>query len=263
MKANVLSLSGSVVREVELPSQFGESVRRDLIARAVISEQTRAYQPKGALKEAGNQTSAEYRGRKESYGAIKNRGISRLPREKFPKGRFGRVRIVPFSVKGRRAHPPVPQEILIEKINAKEYRKALASAIAATAHKEVVKARGHRFNGNLTFPVVVENRIEEMKKTKEVVGALTALKISGDLERGRARKKRSGVHAGRKGGYKTPKSVLIVVGEDKGILRAARNIPGVDATTADKLTAQLLAPGTRAGRLTLWSESALATLAKI
>jgi large subunit ribosomal protein L4e len=50
---------------------------------------------------------------------------------------------------------------------------------------------------------------------------------------------------------------LLVVGEDKGIGRAARNLVGVDVIEAKSLNVQLLAPGTDAGRLTVWSESAL------
>ncbi|MFH1448626.1 MAG: 50S ribosomal protein L4, partial [Candidatus Micrarchaeota archaeon] len=144
MKANVYSLTGQVLRQIDIPKVFEGIVREDIISRAVISEQTRNYQPKGPYKYAGIETSADYQGRKESYRSIKNRGISRLPREKLPNGRFGRVRIVPFSVKGRRAHPPKPERILIEKINKKEYKKAINYAIAATSRKEIVSKRGHK-----------------------------------------------------------------------------------------------------------------------
>ena len=40
--------------------------------------------------------------------------------------------------------------------------------------------------------------------------------------------------------------------------RAARNLAGVDVTTAGELDAEALAPGTDPGRLTLWTESAIA-----
>jgi large subunit ribosomal protein L4e len=57
--------------------------------------------------------------------------------------------------------------------------------------------------------------------------------------------------------YKTPKSVLIVVGKNKGIYRAARNLPGVDVVEARNLNAELLAPGAHPGRLTVWTLSAI------
>ncbi|MFY9201556.1 MAG: 50S ribosomal protein L4, partial [Methanosarcina flavescens] len=63
---------------------------------------------------------------------------------------------------------------------------------------------------------------------------------------------------GRK--YKNKKSILIVAGEDAPILKAARNLAGVDVTTVDSLNAELLAPGTHAGRLTIWTESAIKKL---
>ena len=65
MKANVYNLAGEERGAVELPSVFSEPVRSDLITRAVLAEESKTYQPKGAYKWAGLQTSPEYRGRKE------------------------------------------------------------------------------------------------------------------------------------------------------------------------------------------------------
>ena len=91
MKANVYNLKGEVVEKIELPSLFSEEVREDLIRRAVLSEETKLYQPKGNYRWAGLETSARYRGRKESYATLKNRGQARLPREFFGGGLWGRV----------------------------------------------------------------------------------------------------------------------------------------------------------------------------
>ncbi len=63
---------------------------------------------------------------------------------------------------------------------------------------------------------------------------------------------------GRK--YKTPRGPLLVVGEDKGISLAARNHPGVEVVVVDNLNAELLAPGTHPGRLTLYTRSAVEKL---
>lgn len=260
MKANVYSLDGKVAKQVELPKAFGEPIRPDLIRRAVISEQTRKYQPKSSYKHAGVETSADYKGRKEDYRSIKNHGISRLPREKLPKGRFGRVRIVPFSVKGRRAHPPKVEKVLIERINNKEYKKAINSAIAATAKKDIVSERGHAVDGVKEFPLIVDASFEKIMKTKDVFKTLCALGLEGDLERGRNRKKVSGVSKNRRGGTRAPRSVLVVIAENGGALKGARNISGVDVTTVDKINASLLAPGTHPGRLTLWTEGAIRKL---
>ena len=56
---------------------------------------------------------------------------------------------------------------------------------------------------------------------------------------------------------------LIVIAEDKGLTQAAANVPGVDVALVNELNAELLAPGTHAGRLTVWSFSAIEQLSKI
>jgi len=58
--------------------------------------------------------------------------------------------------------------------------------------------------------------------------------------------------------YKQRKSLLIVTADAP--LKAAENLAGVDVATVDQLNTELLAPGTHAGRLTVWTESALAKL---
>mgnify|MGYP003832345181 FL=1 len=55
-------------------------------------------------------------------------------------------------------------------------------------------------------------------------------------------------------------SVLIVAGKNSPILKASRNLPGVDAVTVRSLNIDLLAPGAQAGRLVVWTKSALKEL---
>jgi large subunit ribosomal protein L4e len=259
MKTNVYSLDGSSAKQVELPKQFHEEVREEIIRRAVLSDESREYQPKGAYPFAGIQTSAEYRGRKESYGSLKNKGQAMLPREIRPKGQMGRVRRIPSSVKGRRAHPPKVEKVLIENMNKREYRKALVSAIAATADISLIKARGHEYAGHA--PIVFEDSFEKLSKTSEVVKAIGKL-VGADLERAKeGRKTRSGTRR-RKSGTKTPRSALIVVAGGK-INAAARNLAGVDVISVDKLRVKDLAPGTHAGRLTIYTEAALKKIAEL
>jgi large subunit ribosomal protein L4e len=92
---------------------------------------------------------------------------------------------------------------------------------------------------------------------------LVALGLGDDLERasnGRSVRAGKGKMRGRK--MKTPKSLLIVVGSDSGVSKAARNLPGVDTAEVQGLNAELLAPGTHAGRLVVWTTSAIARLEK-
>lgn len=255
VSVNIYSIDGTRKEKIQLPAVFSGIVRQDLITRAFLSEQSRTFQPKGVFWRAGLQTTAEYVGRKEAYHSLKNKGISRLPRELFPKGRFGRVRVVPFAVTGRRAHPPKPEKVLVEKMNEKERTAALRSAIAATSHLELVHAR-HSVK-EIEVPIVVESRAESISKTKEVVAFLQKIGIGSDLERsidGRRFRK------GRKGGVKVPRSVLIVATKSAPVLKAARNIPGVDVSDVKSLSVSMLAPGGQPGRLTIWTEGAVSEM---
>ncbi len=245
---NVYSLDGKVSGNVNLPAVFSTKPREDLVHRAVVAIQANRRQVYGPSEEAGMRSSAAYFGRRrDAYRMTINRGMSRLPREKLPDGSLGRVRLVPQSKGGRRAHPP-KKKLWFKKVNAKEYGLALNSAISATAVKELVEKRGHLVDKVKEFPLIVEDKLEILKKTKDVLKTLRNLGVDQDVER---------VAVNGKG-----KTVLIVVNEDKGIGKGAGNISGVDVTTINELNPEQLAPGTHAGRLTLWTKSAITNLEK-
>jgi large subunit ribosomal protein L4e len=245
MKATVYSIEGKALKQIDLPSVFESPHRDDLVKRAVLSEESKNYQPKGNYKFAGLETSARYRGRKEDFGTVKNKGIPHLPHEVLPKGQLGKVKRVPSAVKGRRAHPPKPQKIIVEFMNKKEYLRALASALSFSADKITVCARAHS-DIALALPIVMDNSFEKLTKTKDVEKVFEALKLGYMLEKSA----KSGV-----------KSALIVVSEGS-VLKAAANLPGVEVVKASELEVRHLAPGTHPGRLTLYSENALPALAK-
>jgi large subunit ribosomal protein L4e len=244
MKANVIDLSGSRTGEIDLPPVFEEEYRPDLIKRAVLSAQANRLQPYGPHFYAGMNTSAR------SWGP--GHGVSRVPRVINGRKAAG----VPMAVGGRRSHAPQPEADKSEKINVKERRKAIRSAIAATAVPDLARARGHLFSVDL--PVVATSEIESVTKTSDVRKFLVAAGLWEDVERakdGKTIRAGKGKMRGRK--YKNRKSLLIVAASDQGLGKASRNLPGVDFITVDRLNAELLAPGTHAGRLTLWTESSL------
>ncbi|RLI73474.1 50S ribosomal protein L4 [Archaeoglobales archaeon] len=244
MKAKVLSLNGEVVEEIELPAVFNEEFRPDIIKKAVHAIQSHRRQPYGPNPQSGMNYAWE------NWGP--GHGYARVPRWKIG----SRAVVVPQAVGGRRAHPPKIQKKWDKKINRKELRKALKSAIAATAVKEIVKARKHIFDGEL--PKIVVDDIESVKRTKEVVEVFRAIGVLADVERAKDRKRyRAGKGKMRGRRYVAKKSVLLVVGKDDGIIKAANNLPGVDAVLVKDLNVELLAPGCHAGRLTVWSKSAV------
>jgi large subunit ribosomal protein L4e len=257
MRTNVIDLEGKPIRELELPDVFRARYRPDLIRRAVVALQTHRLQPQGRNPKAGKRTSAE------SYGV--GHGLSRIPRvkgERYP--RAGAAAFAPGTVKGRLAHPPRVAKAIRKKINKKERRLALASAIAATGSEELIQRRGHVTDGVAGFPIIVSDDVQKLGETSKVIQALKAIGVWKDVERVASREKIMPKGSRSRGRVKRiPKGPLIVVGEDLGILKAARNIPGIDAMTLNKLSVEALAPGTHAGRLTLWSESAVSGLMKL
>lgn len=260
MKANILDLQGKQTVQIELPKQFSEDVRVDLIRRAFHAHASLLFQPKGCDPRAGLKTTAEYYGRRHAWRQTINTGRSRLPREKIPGGKSGRVLRVPHAVKGRRAHPPKPQKNIIEKINLKERNKAIRSAIAASISATLVTAK---HDVQCAFPVIVTDDFEKLSKAKEVLKTLIALGFSKDLQRvAKATKRTSGVKRLRGRGKRVPRSVLIVTSTACNVSKAARNLSGVNVVSVDKLNANLLAPGGVAGRLVLWTQGALKKLSE-
>ncbi len=245
MRAKVLDLNGEVAKEIDLPRTFDESYRPDIIKKAVLAAQANRRQAYGPNSNSGIKTSAE------SWGS--GRGVAQVPRLK----NSSRVARVPQAVGGRRAHPPKPEKVFSEKINIKERRKAIRSAIAATSVLGLVKARGHRYEGNL--PLIVVDAFQELSKTKEIAGVLQQLQVWEDVIKAKnGRKIRAGKGKRRGRRYKNKKSVLIVSTKP---LVAARNLSGVDVATVNNLNIEVLAPGVRGGRLTIWTESAVNELA--
>ena len=188
-----------------------------------------------------------------------NAGHARLPRMKNRRHLLqGRVGKVAQAVGGVKAHPPVPEAKIKERINRKEKKAATHSAIACTGDKEKVKKRGHKFDETLSFPIIMEDKFQELNKTKDVLTVLQKLKLDTDIDRAKdGRKIRAGKGKRRGRKYKKVKSILMVTGEKAKLYQAARNLEGVEVVKVKDLNADLLAPGAVPGRLTLWTESAV------
>ena len=246
MQATVRDLDGGDAGTVELPPAFGAPYRPDLIKRAVLAAQANRKQPHGADPFAGKRTSAV------SFGS--GRGLAHVPRSN------GRARWVPQAVGGRRAHPPKAEADRSMKINDKERQAAIESAIAATGDEELVRARGHRFDEGVALPLVVRDAFEELEKTQDALATLGALGVADDIARADSATVRAGRGTTRGRRRKRPSSILFVTAGE--ISKAARNLAGADVATGAEVNAEDLAPGTHAGRLTLWTEGALEEVAE-
>ncbi len=259
---SVLGIDGKEVERIELPKVFKQPVREDLILRAFLAIQSHKRQPYGPNELSGLRTSAHYHGRRRSRYTMMNREIARHQRlhgNTVP-FMFWRARIAPQTRGGRPAHPPVPEKDWYQKINKKERIKAIISAIAATSLKEFVKARGHKIDGVKELPIVVDDRIEEVKKSKEILEFLKKIGLEEELERIKKKKIRAGKGKMRGRRYKRKTGILFVISEDRGISKAVRNIPGCEVVNVKDLSVHQLAPGGKPGRLTIFTKSAILKL---
>jgi large subunit ribosomal protein L4e len=247
-KVNVYSMDGTVKEKIDLPKIFDTPYRPDIIKKSFEVIRSNQRQPYGSDPLAGTRHAVA------SVG--KGRGMSRVPR--LTQGQA--AALAPCVVGGRRAHPPKVERNWKEKMNKKENQLARNSALAATADTEVVKKRGHRFDDKITLPIIVDDDFEKIKKTKEVIEVLEKIGIYSDVLRsanGKHVRAGKGKMRGRR--YRTPKSLLIVSTKET-IEKSSDNLSGVDIAKPHQLNIEHLAPGGIAGRLTIFTKSALTQL---
>ena len=246
--------------DVTLPGLFDEPFRPDLISRAVLSIEANGRQPYGAYPEAGRNSSSKLSRRRRDWKASYGHGISRVPRKIMSRNgtRMNWVgALAPGTVKGRRAHPPKMSKIWALDVSTHERKKATKSALAATLNVSIVKARGHHVPAS--FPFIIEDAFESLTTTKSVVLALEKLGFAEELQR-TASSTRAGRGKMRGRAKIVPRSVLFVINSPSSIVKAARNIPGIEVVLARNVNAKHLAPGCHPGRLTLYTKSAIAAL---
>lgn len=249
VKVPVLKPDGSKKGDVELPEAFSAAPRPDLVHKAVRVAQSNRRQPYGAGRMSGAMHSTKSAG--------KGKGMSRVPRI----GGSGPGALAPPTVGGRRAHPPEARRVWTEKINNKERKLAIRSALAATGSRALVTARGHKIDEKVALPVIVDAAFEKIEKASEMLTAFDKIGLSADLERAS-----EGVHVragrgkmrGRR--LRKPTSILLVASDPSKLLRGAGNLPGVDVCAPKDLNTEMLAPGGVAGRLTVFTEGALKLL---
>ena len=257
MKLKILNQKGEEKGSLNVPNQFSEPVRRDLIKRAVIALQMNNRQAYGAKPDAGKNYSAFLSKRRRKYRGTYGIGQSRTPRKILSRNgtRIYYVgALAPQTVGGRRAHPPKAEKIWTRKINVNENRKAIRSALSATLNKELVIERGHRVPTN--YPFVLSTEFNNITKTSDLLKTLETLGFSEELERTKEKKVRAGKGKTRGRKYKRKTGILIVIDKPTELALAATNIPGIDVALVTSLNAYLLAPGTQPGRLTLFTEEA-------
>jgi large subunit ribosomal protein L4e len=263
MELTIRSPTNAEEGKKRLPAQFAETVRPDLIKRAVEVIWSHERQPYSADPRAGKKASAKLSRRRREYRGSYGHGISRVPRKILSRNGTQMnwvAAFAPGTVKGRPAHPPVASKDWQQKINDKERRKAIRSALAATVNRHLVMQHGYALPAH--YPFIISNAFESLDKTSAVEQALNTLGLDQELVRASRKKIRAGKGKARGRKYRTATGPLIVVGGECRLLKAAKNLAGVDVKNVARLNASVLAPGAVPGRLTLFTLNAIEKLTK-
>ncbi|MDO8623000.1 MAG: 50S ribosomal protein L4 [archaeon] len=259
MKTNILNINGEKGKEISVPSFFSQPVREDLIFKVLESKKIK--QPHSPAPEAGKRHSASgiiiHRRKvwKTGYGI----GMSRVPRKVMSRRgtRFNWIGAeVAGTVGGRRAHPPRVNSMLTRnKINKKEMKIALISALSASANEREIQKKYETLRNEKikNLPLIVESKITSLK-TKEMINSLK--KILGNVFDVALQKKsvRSGKGKMRGRKYKRTAGLLIVTGEKEEM-----KVSGVDVRRAKNLSVTDLASG-GPGRIVVYTEQAVKDL---
>jgi large subunit ribosomal protein L4e len=244
----LVGMDGKAGASVTLPLAFSSPYRPDLIHRAVVAAQSHRRQPYGTSLTAGARHSVQWSG--------KGKGVARTPRLMDSM----RGAQAPNTVGGRPAHPPKVDRIWAKKINRKERQLAFASALGATRVAKLAADRGHEVPSGLRLPLVLEDPVEDVHTAADARAVLERLELWPDVLRAQ-----NGTHTragrGKRRGRvrRTPRSLLIVTSAP-GKARGFRNLAGVEVVPVLRLATEDLAPGGAAGRLTLFSRSAVESL---
>jgi len=259
---NVFGKDGSLTgTTVPLPDVFVVPIRPDIVQAVhtgMAKNRRQAYGvkvhngPMGIV--AGHQHSAH------SWGT--GRAVSRIPRvsgggtHRAGQGAFGNM-----CRGGRMFAPTKTWRKWHKKINLKQKRSATASALAASAVPALVMARGHRVDEVEEIPIVIDDSVEDMESTSDVKKMLTeSLNLKEELDRCTKKHKRAGRGKMRNRRFRNRVGPLVIYNEDNNIVRACRNILGVDTCQVSRLNLLQLAPGGHLGRLIIWTKSAFEAL---
>merc|ERR1719296_734352 len=242
---------------IPMPSVLTSPLRPDLVRyihTAVSKNKRQAY---AVTPRAGYETAAA------SWGT--GRAVARIPR--VHGGGTHRAGQAACGNQARGGGMFCPTKIWRRwhrRVNVTQKRHAVATCLAASALPPLVMARGHRIGAVSELPLVVSSAAESIQKTKQAVELLNKLGCEEELQRITDSKKvRSGKGKMRNRRYEMRRGPLVIYDEDNGIVRAFRNIPGVETMCVTRMNLLKLAPGGNFGRFVIWTEGAFKKLDEI
>jgi len=242
---------------VPMPQALLSPLRPDLVRYIHTNVSKNKRQPISVGAKVGYETAAE------SWGT--GRAVARVPRapgggtHRSGQGAFGNM-----CRGGGMFSPTKTWRRWHRRVNVTQKRHAVVSALAASALPPLVMARGHRIGQVSELPLVVSDGLESQTKTKQAVETLKKLGLAEELQRIIDSKKvRAGKGKMRNRRYTMRRGPLVVYSEDNGIVRAMRNIPGVETACVTRLNLLKVAPGGTLGRLVIWTEGAFKKLGEM
>ncbi|CAK63757.1 unnamed protein product (macronuclear) [Paramecium tetraurelia] len=245
-------------KHIPLPAVFQTPIRPDIVSFVHTNIAKNRRQAHAVNPQAGMQHSAE------SWGT--GRAVARIPRVSGSgTHRSGQAAFGNQCRKGRMSLPIKVWRRWHRRVNIKQKRHAAATAVAATGIVPLVLARGHRISQVPQIPLVVEDKIESYEKTTDALNFLKRFGAFEDVQKVVSTKVvRAGISKQRGKKYRVRKGPLVVYfNENAKLLKAFRNVPGVEVVNVTRLNLLQLAPGGQLGRFVIWTQSAFAHLDKL
>lgn len=258
--ANTNTTNKKSVAGNDLPEVFNQEINPELLKRAYLAEESENFQLKHPDYLAGKRKAAELTKRRRSFKTVYG-GRTRTPKKSLSHvgSHFMYVgAVAPNTVGGRQAHPPKAEMVLVKKLNKKEHKLAVRMGIAGSAQRDLV-ARYHLIDGLNNFPVVVEDGLNDVAKTKDALKMLSDLGLEKELTRLLERKIRAGRGKFRGRKYQKKLALVIVTTDDSKLKKAASNL-NIAVRKVDNLSVSDVSQAGRPGRLILWTKGAIAAL---
>ncbi|KAB8360734.1 hypothetical protein FH972_024469 [Carpinus fangiana] len=260
----IISADGAASSQtLPLPAVFKAPIRTDIVQQVHTGMAKNKRQPYAVSEKAGHQTSAE------SWGT--GRAVARIPRVSGGgTHRAGQAAFGNMCRSGRMFAPTKVWRKWHVKINLGQKRFATTSALAASSVPALLFARGHSVSHVPEVPLVVSSdafKGAAITKTSKAVALLRAVGAGPDLEKvANSRKLRAGKGKLRGRRYTQRRGPLVVYDPEtdgKDLVKAFRNISGVETSSVYALNLLQLAPGGHLGRFIVWTSAAFAALEKI
>uniref|UniRef100_A0A8B9G040 Large ribosomal subunit protein uL4 n=1 Tax=Amazona collaria TaxID=241587 RepID=A0A8B9G040_9PSIT len=228
-------------KNVTLPAVFKAPIRPDVVNFVHTNLRKSNRQPCAVSELAGMETSAE------SWGT--GRAVARIPRvrgggtQRSGQGDFGNM-----CRGGRMFAPTRTWRCWHRRVNTTQKRYAICSSSRWVTPCLVKSSLGHRIEEIPELPLVVEDKVESYKKTKEAVLLLKKLKAWNDIKKVYASQR---MRAG-KGKMRNHRRI-----QHRGpcIILQRGQWDRITLLDMNKLNLLRLAPGSHVGRFCIWTES--------